>query len=345
MIIPNKPTLTEEELKTLNTIAAEFGAKVGHIHGEAMSVYPIIGDERDDLLINRIEGLPFVDHVARIQEPYKLMARANPMGQTKVMAGGTPIGGSFILIAGACTIDPKNPNLFLETALACKEAGASIIRGGVWKPRTNPHSYRGDDKAMDILMTAKAKTGLPVNTEVMDDRQLKVALDAGVDMLQVGARNALNYSLLNQIGLAIKDRPVAVILKRSIHPGPVEEFICAAEYIVAGGNPNVVLCPRGTYPKVDGFRNTPDDNITLLLKKKTWAPVVVDPSHAVGHPSYIPRACLAAAAYGADGIMVETHVHPKLGIGDDPKQSVTPDVLGKVFRDAKQVWELSRKYG
>lgn len=344
MIIPNKPSLTEEEYQQLNTIAHEFGAKVGRIQGEAMSVYPIIGDERDDLLIHRIEGLPFVDHVARVQEPYKLMARTNPMGKSKVHAGGAEIGGDFALIAGACTIDPKNPNLFIETALACKEAGARIIRGGVWKPRTNPHSYQGDDKAMKILMDAKAKTGLPVNTEVMDERQLALAIAAGVDMLQVGARNALNYSLLRQIGQAIKDRPMAVILKRSIHPGPVDEFICAAEYIVAGGNPNVVLCPRGTYPKVDGFRNTPDDHLTLLLKKKTWAPVVVDPSHAVGASTYIPQAALAAAAYGADGVMIETHIHPKLGIGDDPKQSVTPDMLAKVFKDCKMVWELSHKY-
>lgn len=344
MIIPNKPHLSEEEIAILNAIAAEFHCKVGQIHGEAMDVYPIIGDESDDLLINRIEGLPFVDHVARVQEPYKLMSKGNKMGITAIRVGKAEIGKDFALIAGACTIDPKNPNFYIETAFACKEAGARILRGGVWKPRTNPHTFQGDDRSLQILMDAKSKTGLPVNTEVMDERQMKLALDAGVDMLQIGARNALNYSLLKAVGAAIKGKPVAVILKRSIHAGPMDEFISAAEYIVAGGNPNVALCPRGTVPKVDGFRYNPDDNITILLKKKTWAPVVVDPSHAVGNPAYVPHACLAAAAYGADGVMVEAHVNPKAGLGDDPKQAVTPELLAKVYKDCQAVWRIARGY-
>ena len=161
--------------------------------------------------------------------------------------------------------------------------------------------------------------------------------------LQVGARNALNYSLLRQIGRAIAAQPAtAVLLKRSIHMGPLNEFISAAEYIAAFGNPNVILCPRGTTPTLDGYRNHPDESITPLLKEKTWAPVVVDPSHSVGKASYVPAAALAAVAYGADGLCIEAHVEPAKGIGDDPKQSLTPDVLKKTIAQAKALWKLRR---
>jgi 3-deoxy-7-phosphoheptulonate synthase len=216
-----------------------------------------------------------------------------------------------------------------------------MIRGGVWKPRTNPYTFQGDVKSMDILLEASRRTGLPVDTEVMEESQIKVALDAGVTCLQVGARNALNYSLLRAIGRAIAERDdVVVLLKRSLHMGPLNEFISAAEYIAAFGNPNVILCPRGTAPTLDGYRNHPDESITPLLKEKTWAPVVVDPSHSVGKASYVPACALAAVAYGADGLCIEAHVSPSHGIGDDPKQSLTPDVLADTIAQAKQIWTL-----
>ena len=153
----------------------------------------------------------------------------------------------------------------------------------------------------------------------------------------VGARNALNYGLLKEIGRKIAGRNTIVLLKRSIHMGKVDEFILAAEYIVSGGNPNIVLTPRGTTPTLDGYRNHPDEAITVLLKEKTWAPVLVDPSHSVGKASYVPFAACAAAAYGADGLIVEAHVQPVKGIGDDPKQAVTPEVLFKLIRDARAI--------
>src|SRR5690606_6114218 len=154
--------------------------------------------------------------------------------------------------------------------------------------------------------------------------------------------NALNYSLLRAIGKAITHRNVAVLLKRSIHMGPVNEFISAAEYIAAFGNPNVILCPRGTTPTLDGYRNHPDESITPLLKEKTWAPVVVDPSHSVGKAIYVPACALAAVAYGADGLCIEAHVKPSDGIGDDPKQALTPDVLAETIRQARAIWQLRR---
>jgi 3-deoxy-7-phosphoheptulonate synthase len=250
------------------------------------------------------------------------------------------LGKAPLFIAGQCTIDPKNPGFFYETAQAVKEAGAQVLRGGVWKPRTNPYAFQGADRSLDILMEASRRTGLPVNTEVMDEDQLKLALDAGVSMLQVGARNALNYSLLRHIGAAVAGRKTIVLLKRSLHMGTLNEFISAAEYIANFGNPNVILCPRGTAPALDGYRNYPDESIVPLLKERTWAPVIVDPSHSVGKAAYVPACALAAMAYGADGLCIEAHVQPSKGIGDDPKQALVPDALAETIRLAREIWPL-----
>ncbi len=343
MIIPKSNRLTAEQIAEVTQIVTEFGCKIQPIIGAVRTIYAIVGDERDELMINRLEGLPYVDRIDRIQSPFKLMDRRSELARHRITLGGVTLGEELFVIAGACTIDPKNPNYFYETAQAVKEAGAHMLRGGVWKPRTNPYTFQGDSKSMDILMEASRRTGLPVDTEVMEEAQIKVALDAGVTCLQVGARNALNYALLRAIGRTIAERDdVVVLLKRSLHMGPLNEFISAAEYIAAFGNPNVLLCPRGTAPTLDGYRNHPDESITPLLKEKTWAPVVVDPSHSVGKASYVPACALAAVAYGADGLCIEAHVSPSHGIGDDPKQSLTPDVLADTIAQAKQIWALRR---
>ncbi|MDH5752898.1 MAG: 3-deoxy-D-arabino-heptulosonate 7-phosphate synthase [Deltaproteobacteria bacterium] len=343
MIIPKENRLTEEQEKELKEITSEFGIKLQTIKGDIRTIYAMVGDERNTLLIKRVEGLSYIDRVDTIQKPYKLMAKDNELASHRIMAGGKVIGnGHFTVIAGHCTIDHNNPQFFLETAHAVKEAGGDIIRGGVWKPRTSPYSFQGTLKNLDILMEAKAQTGLPVDTEVMDSEQLKAALDAGVDMLQVGARNALNYGLLKEIGQQVHGRDTVVLLKRGMHMGGVDEFILAAEYIVSAGCPNIVLTPRGTQPTMDGYRNHPDESITLLLKERTWAPVLVDPSHSVGKAAYVPFAALAAAAYGADGLIIESHVNPTHGIGDDPKQAVKPEVLATIIRDARAIHEMLR---
>lgn len=344
MIIPLHPRLSDAETKELEEIASEFGARIQPIHGHERSIYAILGDETSQDLINRIEGLPYIERVDRIQAPYKLMSKESKLSHHRVKVGAKSLPGDFCIIAGHCTIDPANKAMFLETAHAVKEAGADMIRGGVWKPRTSPHSFQGDARALDILLEARERTGLPVNTEVMDLDQLKLCVEAKVDSLQVGARSALNYRLLQQIGELTKDSQTRVLLKRSMHMGPVTEFILAAEYIVAQGNPNVMLCPRGTVPAIEGFRNSPDESVTLLLKDRTWAPVVVDPSHAVGKGVYVPNACLAAAGYGADGLLIETHCQPKKGMGDDPKQAVTPDVLARIVKDTREIHALAKKY-
>ncbi len=343
MILPKANRLTPEQLAEITAIVTDFGCKIQPIIGAVRSIYAILGDERDELMINRLEGLDYIERIDRIQSPFKLMDKRSDLASHHIKIGNLTLGEELLIIAGHCTIDPKNPNFFYETAAAVKEAGAHSIRGGVWKPRTNPYAFQGDVKSLDVLMEASRRTGLPVDAEVMDEEQVKLALDAGVHMLQVGARNALNYSLLRTIGRAVAEKPsTVVLLKRSIHMGSVNEFISAAEYIVSFGNPNVLLCPRGTSPALDGYRNHPDESITPLLKEKTWAPVVVDPSHSVGKASYVSACALAAVAYGADGLCIEAHVSPNQGIGDDPKQAVTPEVLARIVRQAKQLWKSCR---
>ncbi|MBL9199412.1 MAG: 3-deoxy-D-arabino-heptulosonate 7-phosphate synthase [Opitutaceae bacterium] len=342
MILPKTNRLSPEQLAEVTAIVGEFDCKIQPIVGAVRTIYAIVGDERDELMMNRLEGLAYVDRIDRIQSPFKLMDKRSDLATHRITINGTTLGESLFVIAGNCTIDPKNPNYFYETAAAVKEAGANMIRGGVWKPRTNPYTFQGDVKSMDILLEGSRRTGLPVDTEVMEEAHIKVALDAGVKCLQIGARNALNYSLLRAVGREIAHRDVVVLLKRSIHMGPINEFISAAEYIAAFGNPNVILCPRGTTPTLDGYRNHPDESITPLLKEKTWAPVIVDPSHSVGKAAYVPSAALAAVAYGADGLCIEAHVEPAKGIGDDPKQALTPEVLKKTIAQARQLWALRR---
>ena len=340
MILPKEPRLSPDKVREITRIVEEFGCKIQPIVGAVRTIYAIVGDERDELMMSRLEGLPYIERIDRIQSPFKLMDVRSDLATHQIAVGGVTLGRELLAIAGPCTIDPKNPQLFQETAQAVKEAGAHVLRGGVWKPRTTPYSFQGDAKSLEILMEASRRTGLPVDTEVMDEEQLRLALDAGVPMLQVGARNALNYSLLRQIGAAVAGRKTIVLLKRSMHMGPLNEFISAAEYIATFGNPNIILCPRGTAPALDGYRNHPDESIVPLLKERTWAPVVVDPSHSVGRSAYVPACALAAVAYGADGLCIETHVSPQHGIGDDPKQAVLPAMLATIIRQAREVWSL-----
>ena len=340
MIIPKNEKLSTNELKKVEAIAADAECSILEIQGRNRCVYAILGDETQEVMFKRIAGLPFIRKVDRIESPYKLMDRRSALADHRVKVGQVEVGKDApFIIAGPCTIDSANPNLLMETAHALKEAGANGLRGGVWKPRTNPYSYQGDNKALEIILEAREMTGLPIDLEVMDSEQLKLALGAKVDVLQVGTRNALNYSLLKEIGRLSVGTESAVLLKRGRHVASPNEFIAAAEYIVAEGNPNVMLCPRGTTPALDGYRNHPDESISPLLKSKTWAPVVVDPSHSVGHADYVKACSLAAIAYGADGLCIESHIDPSKGIGDDPKQAVKPEMIQEIIKACKALWE------
>ncbi|MEC7394825.1 MAG: 3-deoxy-D-arabino-heptulosonate 7-phosphate synthase [Verrucomicrobiota bacterium] len=333
MIIPKGNRLSKDQLKEVERVAADFDCSILEIHGRNRCVYAILGDETHAVMFKRIAGLSFIRKVDMIESSYKLMDRRSGLADHIVRMGKTEVGvDAPYIIGGPCTIDPANPSLYLETAHALKEAGVNALRGGVWKPRTNPYSYQGDDNALSIILQAREETGLPIDVEVMDAEQLRLALEVQVDVLQVGTRNALNYSLLKQIGRESAETNSAVLLKRGRHVASPDEFIAAAEYIVAEGNPDVMLCPRGTTPALDGYRNHPDESVTPLLKNKTWAPVVVDPSHSVGHSDYVLACSLAAVAYGADGLCIESHVDPQRGIGDDPKQAITPEKMKDLIR-------------
>src|SRR5580698_2022807 len=183
MILPKSNRLTPEQVAEVTAIVGEFGCSIQPIVGAVRTIYAIVGDERDELMINRVEGLSYIERIYRIQSPFKLMDRRSDLSSHRIRIGGVTLGEQLLVIAGQCTIDPKNPNYFLETAAAVKEAGAHVIRGGVWKPRTNPYTFQGDSKSIEVLMEASRATGLPVNAEVMDEHQVGVALDAGVQML------------------------------------------------------------------------------------------------------------------------------------------------------------------
>ena len=217
MIIPKAKRLQPEELKEIEQIAKEFDCSILEINGRNRCVYAILGDENHAVMFKRIAGLPYIRKVDMIESSYKLMARQSGLADHIVRMGETEVGKEApFIIGGPCTIDPSNPGLYLETAHALKEAGVDALRGGVWKPRTNPYSYQGDNNALDIILQAREETGLPIDVEVMDTDQLRIALDAKVDVLQVGTRNALNYSLLKQIGRESAGTNSAVLLKRCL---------------------------------------------------------------------------------------------------------------------------------
>ena len=339
MIIPKGSKLSPEQLFEVEKIAQDFDCSILEIQGHNRCVYAILGDEGREVMFKRIAGLSFIHKVDMIESPYKLMDRRSGLSDHAVKVGEDEVGRTApFIIGGPCTIDPDNPSLYLETAHALKEAGVNALRGGVWKPRTNPYSYQGDIKALEIILQARDETKLPIDIEVMDVEQLKIASDAKVDVLQIGTRNALNYSLLKEVGSITAGSQVSVLLKRGRHMAPPNEFIAAAEYLIAAGNPNILLCPRGTTPVLDGYRNHPDESITPLLKNRTWAPVIVDPSHSVGHADFVKACSLASIAYGADGLCIESHIEPSKGIGDDPKQAITPQAMKELIDACGVVW-------
>ena len=340
MIIPKANKLDASQLKEVEAIAADFECTILEIQGRNRCVYAILGDEGREVMFKRIAGLSFISKVDMIESPYKLMDRRSGLSDHRVRVGSTEVGRNKpFIIAGPCTIDPANPNFYLESAHALKEAGVDALRGGVWKPRTNPYSFQGDNHSLSIILQAREETGLPIDIEVMDSTQLKLALEAKVDVVQVGTRNAQNYCLLKEIGQLTAGSDTAVLLKRGRHMASPNEFIASAEYLVAEGNPNLMLCPRGTTPPLDGYRNHPDESITPLLKNRTWAPVVVDPSHSVGHADFVPACSLAAIAYGADGLCIESHIEPAKGIGDDPKQAILPEKVKDLVSACNEVWK------
>src|SRR4029077_2156437 len=308
------PDQTEHVLARLQ----EAGVDARVTHGRESTVIGAIG-ERELLATLPLEGYPGVEQVLPILKPYKLVAREVAPDPTVIDVDGRRIGQQYFgLIAGPCTVEYREQTL--ETARAVAAAGATMLRGGAFKPRTSPYTFQGlGDDALEILQEAREETGLPVVTELMDPRHVEAVLEAA-DVIQIGARNMQNFLLLAEVGRA--DKPG--LLER----GPsasVEELLMAAEYVAKEGNDRIILCERGMKTFETSTRFTLDLGAVAVLKKETHLPVIVDPSHAAGPGALgLPRA-RAAAAVGADGIIVETHPHPEEALCDGPQQIPTAE--------------------
>ena len=315
MMIVMKPTASEEEIAHVVARVESVGARAHISKGEEVTVIGAIGD-REHVQRLELEGAPGVAQVVPILKPYKLSSsQLRPTGERSVFEiGGRRIGGgNFALIAGPCTVESREQ--LLETARAVKDGGASMLRGGAYKPRTSPYAFQGlGQEGLRLLAEAKAETGLPVVTELMDVRDIEAVAEVA-DVVQVGARNMQNYTLLSEIGRS----GLPVLLKR----GPaatLEELLMAAEYVLKEGNEQVILCERGIRTFETAYRYTLDLMAVPVLQRLSHLPVVVDPSHAAGRRDLVGPLSLAAAAVGADGIIVEVHPNPEEAICDGPQQ-------------------------
>ncbi|CAN5663124.1 3-deoxy-7-phosphoheptulonate synthase [soil metagenome] len=319
MIIITRPDITDEQLDQIRERVESCGLRTHISRGEERTIVGCIGDER---LLAEVPllSLPGVDSVTPVLKPYKLVSSESTATPTVVRVGDATaacIGGNMLsIIAGPCSVE--GGPMLLETATAVKAAGAAILRGGVFKPRSSPYAFQGmGAEGLELLAEVRAKTGLPVVTEVLDTRHVEL-LAAHADMLQIGARNMQNFALLAEVGRI--QRPV--LLKRGLSATLVE-LLNAAEYIMAAGNRNVVLCERGIRTFEPMTRNTLDVAAIPILKRETHLPVIVDPSHAGGRADLVAPLAFAAIAAGADGLIIEVHPEPSQALSDGD-QSLTP---------------------
>jgi 3-deoxy-7-phosphoheptulonate synthase len=336
MMIVMKESATAEQVEAVVRQVEHVGAKAHVSRGELHTVIGAIGD-REHVANLELDGLPGVDHVVPITRPYKLASLQFKREEYSVFdIGGRKIGGNaFMMIAGPCTIESRDQ--MLTAAHAVNDAGAQLLRGGAYKPRTSPYSFQGlGEGGLRLLAEAREETGMPVVTELMDVRDLEAVLEVA-DVIQVGARNMQNYTLLTEIGRA--GRPV--ILKRGLS-AQLEELLMAAEYVLKEGNEQVILCERGIRTFETGYRFTLDLMAVPVLKQHTHLPVIVDPSHAAGRRDLVPAMSMAAAAAGADGIIVEVHPDPEHAICDGPQQLRTSE-FADYLRLVEQVATLAGK--
>jgi len=332
MLVVMSVGATEEEVQAVRRHIESDGLTPHESRGEQRVIIGVVGDvgPRKEQVMAHLAVLPGVESVTPISKPFKLTSRDFHPEDTVIEVGNTTIGGgSLTIMAGPCAIESRDQ--LMRTAVSVVEAGATVLRGGAFKPRTSPYSFQG--LGMDgirFLVEARAETGLPIVTEVMEPSQIpQVAQHA--DIIQIGARNMQNFPLLTAAGKV--DRPV--MLKRGIS-ATIEEWLMAAEYIISSGNPQVILCERGIRTFETYTRNTLDLAAVPLLHRLTHLPVVVDPSHATGQRWLVPPMAVAAVAGGADGIMVEVHPDPDDALSDGP-QSLTLEMFGEMAPVLRQV--------
>ena len=336
MMIVMKEGASQEQVEAVVDRVESVGATAHVSQGELVTVIGAIGD-REHVANLELEGYPGVDHVTPITKPYKLASLQFRKGERTVIdIDGRKIGGPhFMTIAGPCTVESRE--VMLSAARDVRDAGAQLLRGGAYKPRTSPYSFQGLGEAgLRLLAEAKAETGLPIVTELMDVRDLEAVLEVA-DVIQLGARNMQNYTLLTEVGRS----GVPVLLKRGLS-STLEELLMAAEYVLKEGNENVMLCERGIRTFETGYRFTLDLMAVPVLQELTHLPVVVDPSHAAGKRDLVLPLSLAAAAAGADGIIVETHPEPEQAICDGPQQLVS-DTFADYLRKVEEVASIAGK--
>ncbi|PZS08212.1 MAG: 3-deoxy-7-phosphoheptulonate synthase [Solirubrobacterales bacterium] len=326
MMIVMKPTATAQEVQAVIERVQSVGARTHVSAGEEVTVIGAIGD-REHVARLELEGAPGVERVVPISKPYKLASTQFKHGVRSVFEiAGRKIGGErFAVIAGPCTVESREQTL--ESARVVRDAGASFFRGGAYKPRTSPYAFQGlGQEGLRLLAEAKEQTGLPIVTEVMDARDLDQVLEVA-DVLQIGARNMQNYPLLAEVGRS----GTPALLKRGLS-STLEELLMAAEYILKEGNEAVILCERGIRTFETAYRFTLDLMAIPVLKELSHLPVIVDPSHAAGRRDLVTPLSLAAAAAGADGIIVEVHPRPEEAICDGPQALATDEFADYVER-------------
>jgi len=319
----------------------QIDAVIAEIERHKLTSHPIFGVEQTIIgavgdghyvLKEEFEALPGVLEVQRISKPYKLSSRQFHETDSVFNLDGFTVGGAEIpIIAGPCSVESREQ--ILEIAQIVKDAGANALRGGVFKPRTSPYAFQGlGEEGLEYMVEAREKTGLPLVVEVMAVSQIKM-MEKYVDVFQLGARNMQNFNLLRAIG----ETRVPVLFKRGLS-ATIEEMLMASEYILSGGNTNVMLCERGIRTFETATRNTTDINAIPVLKKLTHLPVILDPSHSTGDSAYVAALAKAGVAAGADGIIVEVHQDPPHAISDG-KQSLTPEAFAKMVKQVRAIAE------
>jgi 3-deoxy-7-phosphoheptulonate synthase len=332
MMIIMKANATPQQVENVIAQVKTAGLNVHLSQGVEATIIGAIG-ETHNIPAERFEGMDGVDLVQRITQPYKLASRQFHPEDSIISLDGFKVGGNEIaVIAGPCSVESRSQ--ILETAHAVKEAGASALRGGVFKPRTSPYSFQGlGEEGLELLAEAREATGLPIVVEIMSQVQLDVMVKY-VDVLQVGARNMQNFNLLRAIG----ETRTSVLLKRGLSAS-VEELLMSAEYILAGGNQRVMLCERGIRTFETSTRNTTDINAIPVLKNLTHLPVILDPSHSTGYADYVAAIARAAIAAGADGLIIEVHPDPAKAVSDG-KQSLKPEKFAELVKQVGQIAQI-----
>ena len=328
MVVLLKKNADEKQLENLVAWLASLGIGVHKSEGEYETVLGLIGDT-SKVDIDFIQSLGIVENVTRISEPYKNANRKfHPEDSVVEVAGHKIGGGHFQIIAGPCSVESEEQIISIAREVAA--AGATMLRGGAFKPRTSPYAFQGlRAEGLELLLKAKKETGMPIVTEIMDLSHIDLFAD--VDLIQVGARNMQNFELLKELGHS--DKPI--LLKRGL-ASTMQELLMSAEYIMAGGNENVILCERGIRTFETYTRNTMDVSAIPLLHEKTHLPIIGDPSHAAGISRMVEPLSLACTAAGADGLMIEVHNDPAHALCDGP-QALRPDAFAKVVEKVKKV--------